>query len=110
MERITVIIVRGGHNMGTGKKVYENSFESTIREYLKQARKKLEKELTGTREAMKLIALDKTKDFLKVTDRGLDKEERDYLSALIVASMYQSFCYGYGIGKIEGENDRKVVL
>ncbi|OPZ87004.1 MAG: hypothetical protein BWY74_03504 [Firmicutes bacterium ADurb.Bin419] len=97
--------------MGTAKKFYENnSFESTIKEYLKQARSKLENELTGTREAMRLIAIDKTHDFLKVMDRGLDKEERDYLSALIVASMYQSFCYGYGIGKIEGKNDKKIVL
>lgn len=97
--------------MGASKKNYENSsFESTIREYLKQARSKLEYELTGTREAMKLIAIDKTQDFLKVMDKGLDKEERDYLSALIVASMYQSFCYGYGIGKIEGKNNKKIVL
>ncbi|WP_010681310.1 hypothetical protein [Acetivibrio cellulolyticus] len=97
--------------MGAGKKFYENNgFESTIKEYLKQARNKLEHELTGTREAMRLIAIDKTQDFLKVMDRGLDKEERDYLSALIVASMYQSFCYGYGIGKIEGKSDSKIIL
>lgn len=97
--------------MGTSKKSYWNgNFESTLKEYLKQALCKLENELTGTREAMRLIAIDKTQDFLKVMDRGLDKEERDYLSALIVASMYQSFCYGYGIGKIEGKNDSRVVL
>ena len=97
--------------MGSTKKVYENSnFESTIKEYLKQARNKLENELGGTREAMMLIAIDKTQDFIKVMDRGLDKEERDYLCALIVASMYQSFCYGYGIGKMEGKNNRKIIL
>lgn len=97
--------------MGVSKKFYDNSnFESTLKEYLKQARSKLEYELTGTREAMRLIAIDKTQDFLKAMDRGLDKEERDYLSALIVASMYQSFCYGYGIGKIEGKSDSRVIL
>jgi hypothetical protein len=97
--------------MGASKKFYDNSnFESTLKEYLKQARSKLEYELTGTREAMRLIAIDKTQDFLKAMDRGLDKEERDYLSALIVASMYQSFCYGYGIGKIEGKSDNRVIL
>ncbi|MFZ5985777.1 MAG: hypothetical protein ACOYWZ_01445 [Bacillota bacterium] len=97
--------------MSTNKKFYEtNNFEKVIKEYLKQARSKLEHELTGTREAMKLIAGDKTKNFIKVMDRGLDKEEREYLSALIVSSMYQSFCYGYGIGKIEGKNENKVYI
>jgi hypothetical protein len=97
--------------MGEAKKVYINrNFDSTIKEYLKQARNKLENELDGTREAMRLIAIDKTKDFIKAMDKGLDKEERDYFSALIVACMYQSFCYGYGIGMIEGKNNTKVIL
>ena len=41
---------------------------------------------------------------------GLDEAEREYLRALIVSSMYQSFCYGYGIGKIEGKNENRVVI
>ncbi|MCX7842743.1 MAG: hypothetical protein N2489_06680 [Clostridia bacterium] len=97
--------------MSTAKKTHENNdFETTIREYLKQAREKLDKELLGTREAIRLIAGDKTKEFIRTMDKGLDKKERDFLSALIIASMYQSFCYGYGIGKIEGTTNNKVFL
>lgn len=87
-----------------------SSFEKTIREYLKQAQDRLEHELTGTREAMKIIAKEKTKDFIKVMDIGLDEGEREYLCALIVTGMYQSFCYGYGVGKIEGKNGKRIML
>lgn len=87
-----------------------NEFEKNIKEYLEQARQKLANDLTGTREAIKIIATDKTRDFMIAMDKGLDKEERDYLSNLIVTSMYQSFCYGYGIGKIEGKTNSKVFL
>lgn len=85
-------------------------FECTIKEYLKQGKEKLEKDLSGTREAIKLIARDKTRDFIKVMDKGLDKDERDFLNTLIVVSMYQSFCYGYGIGKIEGSTRNRIYL
>ncbi len=85
-------------------------FEDKIREYLNQAKDKLESELAGTREAIRLIAGDKTKDFMQIMDRGLDRDEREMLSAIIVSSMYQSFCYGYGIGKIEGSTNNKVFL
>ncbi len=71
-----------------------NSFETIMKEYLQQGRQKLITDLTGTREAIRLIANDKTRDFMLVTDRGLNKEERDYLIELIVSSMYQTFCYG----------------
>jgi len=87
-----------------------SEFERTIREYLRQGRERLANELTGTREAIKLIAKEKTRDFIKIMDKGLDKEEREFLSELIVTSMCQSFCYGYGIGKIEGRTDKKVYL
>ncbi|HHW48238.1 MAG TPA: hypothetical protein GXX14_06440 [Clostridiaceae bacterium] len=87
-----------------------SEFERTIREYLRQGRARLANELAGTREAIKLIAKEKTRDFIKIMDKGLDKEEREFLSELIVASMCQSFCYGYGIGKIEGRTDKKVYL
>lgn len=92
------------------KNTVEYNFEEKIKQYLEQAKKKLENELSGTREAIKLIAGDKTRDFIQVTDRGLDKEEREFLSVLIITSMYQSFCYGYGIGKIEGTTKNKVFL
>lgn len=88
----------------------DSNFEKTIKLYLKQGREKLSKDLAGTREAIKLIADDKTRDFLKTMDRGLNKEERDFLSTLIVTGMYQSFCYGYGIGKIEGNTNERIIL
>lgn len=87
-----------------------NNFEKMIKAYLRQGRSKLEHEFTGTREAMEHIAYDKTKDFIGVMDIGLDGAEREYLRALIVSSMYQSFCYGYGIGKIEGKNENRVLI
>ena len=88
----------------------ENDFEKTIREYLKQGKEKLFTDLAGTREAIKLIARDKTKNFMRTMDLGLSEEERNCLSSLIITSMYQSFCYGYGIGKIEGDTKQKVCL
>jgi len=85
-------------------------FEKTLKMYLKQARSKLNNELAGTREAIKLIAADRTKNFIEAMDRGLNKEEREFLKKLIIVSMNQSFCYGYGIGKIEGNTKNKVYL
>lgn len=85
-------------------------FENTIKRYLKQAREKLNGDLAGTREAIKLIAADKARDFIETTDRGLDKEEREFLKALIITSMHQSFCYGYGIGKMEGSTNDRIIL
>lgn len=86
------------------------SFETIIKDYLHQGKDKLENDLAGTREAIKLIAKDKTKNFMRTMDMGLSEEERNCLQSLIVTSMYQSFCYGYGIGKIEGETKQKVCL
>ncbi len=85
-------------------------FERTIKRYLKQARDKLNGDLAGTREAIKLIAADKARDFVETMDRGLNREEREFLMAIIVASMHQSFCYGYGIGKIEGNTKDRIIL
>jgi len=85
-------------------------FERTIKEYLHQAKEKLETDLAGTREAIRLIAEKKTRDFMQASDMGLDKNDRMLLKQLIITSMYQSFCYGYGIGKIEGKTDCKVFL
>jgi dihydropteroate synthase len=87
-----------------------NNFENTIREYLKQGREKLENDLTGTREAMKIIAGEKTRDFIRTMDKGLDKNEREFLSGVIISSMYQAFSYGYGIGKVEGKTNKKVFI
>ena len=96
--------------MYNSRKTNMNDFETTIKEFIKQGREKLEKDLKGTREAIKLVAVDKTRDFIKTMDMGLDKDERDFLNELIISSMYQSFCYGYGIGKIEGKTSSKVYL
>lgn len=85
-------------------------FESIIKDYLHQGKEKLENDLVGTKEAIKLIAKDKTKTFMQTMDLGLDEEERNCLHSLIITSMYQSFCYGYGIGKIEGDTKQKVCL
>ncbi len=85
-------------------------FEKTLKLYLKQAKEKLNSDFSGTREAIKLIAADKTRNFIEMTDRGLSKEEREFLKALIVTSMRQSFCYGYGIGKFEGNTNERVYL
>lgn len=99
------------HPMSNIKKMEDSSdFERMIKEYLKQGRDRLENELVGTREAIRLIAADKTRDFIKTMDKGLDKPERDFLGAIIMSSMYQAFCYGYGIGKIEGKTNNKVYL
>lgn len=87
-----------------------SSFESTMKEYLKQGQQKLRNDLAGTREAMGLIAGEKTRDFIQVTDKGLTKEERELLRRVILSSMAQAFSYGYGIGKVEGTTNKKVWL
>lgn len=86
------------------------NFEEIIREYLKQGRNKLMNELPGTREAIRLVANEKMRDFMKTTDKGLDRYERNYLTTLIIACMYQAFCYGYGIGKMEGSTKSNIFL
>lgn len=96
--------------MESFKAYRSDDFERTIKEYLRQGREKLEKDLIGTREAIKLIAIDKTRDFIKIMDKGLDRTEREFLSSMIVACMCQSFCFGYGIGKIESTTNTRVCL
>lgn len=91
-------------------KYKDNKFETTIKEYLKQGKEKLENDLLGTREAMKIIAGEKTRDFIRTMDKGLDKNEREFLSKVIISSMYQAFTYGYGIGKVEGKTNKKVFI
>ena len=88
----------------------EDTFEEQIKSFLEQGKEKLMKELEGTRGAIKLLAQDKARDFMRLTDIGFSKEEKQLLSEVIVSSMYQSFCYGYGIGKMEGSTKRKIYL
>ncbi|UWV47033.1 hypothetical protein N1236_00515 [Acetivibrio thermocellus] len=97
--------------MDTQRKIQDkNDFKKMIKTYLKQGRNKLLNEFTGTREAMGRIATEKIKDFIKVMDVGLDEAEREYLRELIVSGMYQSFCYGYSIGKIEGKSENRILI
>ena len=96
-------------NMSESAKPSE-TFENLIKDYLHQGKEKLEKDLAGTREAIKIIAKEKTRQFMRTMDKGLSSEEREFLNSIIITSMYQSFCYGYGIGKIEGETKQKVCL
>jgi len=111
MATIIVTAISGGVSMaGANRHDDINDFEQRIREYLRQGKEKLIYDLVGTREAIKLIACEKTKEFVKTMDKGLDRSEREFLSDLIVSSMYQSFCYGYGIGKIEGRTNNKIFL
>lgn len=84
--------------------------EKCLREYLKEGRSKLEKDLSGTREAIKLVAQSKTKEFMEAMDRGLTPEEREFLDLIIISGMYQSFTYGYGIGRIEGSAKNTIYL
>jgi len=87
-----------------------SDFENRMRKYIKEGRTRLENELHGTREAIKHVAEQKTRKFIEVMDKGLSSEERAFLNSLIVASMSQAFCFGYGIGKIEGITKDKVCL
>ncbi len=89
---------------------HEDKFEEQIKKFLEQGKEKLMKELEGTRGAIRLLAEDKSRDFMRMTDIGFSKEERRFLSDVIVSSMYQSFCYGYGIGKMEGSTKKKIFL
>lgn len=86
------------------------NFEKTIKEYIRHGKFKLEKDLAGTREAIRLISNEKVKEFIELTDRGLSKPERELLECTIISGMFQAFCYGYGIGKIEGSTDNRIFL
>ncbi len=85
-------------------------FERTMKGYIKKGMEKLETDLAGTREAIKMVALEKIREFVVTMDKGLDKDEREFLCALLISSMYQSFCFGYGIGKVESETKSRIHL
>lgn len=86
------------------------SVEKLIKEYIEEARSRLETEFVGTREAIKQISEEKVTEYLVYTDKNMSKDERALLSAVFTLSMYQSFCYGYGIGRVEGSTSKKVYL
>ena len=86
---------------------HQSDFERTLRLYLRQARDKLNGD-GRHRETINLITADRA-GISSVTDRT-EKEEREFLKSLIITAMRQSFCYGYGIGKFEGNTNEKVYL
>jgi len=91
-------------------KVNKSEIEKELREYLKQGRKKLDGDLSGTREAIRLIAEDKSREYILYIDRGLERYERECLCDMVIHCMYKSFCYGYGIGKLEGRTNSRILL
>lgn len=92
------------------KEADKYEIEKAMREYLKQGRKKLERDLDGTKEAIRVIAKDKAREYILYIDRGMDKYERECLCDMVISCMYKSFCYGYGIGKIEGKTNNRLLL
>jgi hypothetical protein len=89
-----------------------NSDELTkiLQGYIREGKNRLENELAGTRGAIDIISKEKVKKFIKDMDRGLSPQEREHLSASFVISMYQAFCYGYSLGRLEGEKNVKADL
>ena len=81
-----------------------------IKEYTVEANGKLNDQFTGTRQAIRLIAGEKVREFMVTGDIGLNKEEKELLAAFIAGGMMQSFSLGYGVGKVEGETKKQVYL
>ncbi|MBM7582151.1 hypothetical protein JOD02_001008 [Caldicoprobacter guelmensis] len=84
--------------------------DEMLREYTKEGNKKLDKQYSGTRQAILDLAKDKVREFIKTADVGLDKDSREVLVLIIAGSMMQSFSLGYGIGKLEGKTDKQIYL
>ena len=80
-----------------------SDFQTKMKENIFQAKKRLDNDFAGSKEAMFEIALDKVKEFQVAADTIFENEEKEILALLIVAGMFQAFSFGYGIGKVEGE-------
>ena len=85
-------------------------FEKQKKTHIYHAKKRLDNDFLGSREAMFELAEEKSKQFQVACDVVFGNEEREILMALIGGSMLQAFSYGYGIGKVEGETLQKVIL
>ncbi|NLY42517.1 MAG: hypothetical protein GX066_00755 [Clostridiaceae bacterium] len=81
-----------------------------MRENIFLARERLDNDFAGSKEAMLEIALDKVKQFQIASDTIIECEEKEILTLLILAGMFQAFSLGYGIGKVEGETLKKIIL
>lgn len=79
-----------------------------IRAFTREGCEKLNKQYTGTRQAMKVIAGEKVQEFMRIGDVGLSKEDRSLLASILVRSMMQGFSLGYGVGRVEGIIDKSL--
>jgi hypothetical protein len=84
--------------------------DQMLKEFTKEGNQKLDKQYTGTKQAIVEISREKVQKFMQMGDVGLDKNSRDVLTLIISGSMMQSFSLGYGIGKVEGVMDRQIFL
>ncbi len=84
--------------------------DEMLRQYTREGNKKLDKQYSGTRQAIMDLARDKMREFMRTADIGLDKESMELLVLIIAGSMMQSFSLGYGIGKLEGKTDKQIYL
>lgn len=85
-------------------------FENEMRTHINHAKKRLDNDFLGSREAMFELAEERAKQFQLACDVIFGEEEREILLSLIVGSMFQAFSYGFGIGKVEGETLQKIIL
>jgi hypothetical protein len=81
-----------------------------IKKFTQEGNLKLDKQYSGTREAILQISREKVQEYIRKGDIGLGKEERELLVLVIAGSMMQSFSLGYGIGKVEGLTDKSIYL
>ena len=81
-----------------------------VKKFTKEGNMKLDKQYVGTRQAILQISREKMQEYMRIGDIGLGEEERELLVLIIAGSMMQSFCLGYGIGKVEGLTDKSIYL
>ncbi len=87
-----------------------SEFNQRMKRNINHAQERLDTDFIGSKEAMLLIAKEKVREFQIASDTIIHDEVQDILSLLIVGGMYQAFSYGYGIGKVEGETLKKIIL
>ena len=78
--------------------------------HLNEAQERLGNDFSASREAMLSIAQEKVKQFQLASASIIENEEKEILMLMIVGAMFQSFSYGYGIGKVEEETLQKIVM
>ena len=58
-----------------------------LKEFTKEGNQKLDKQYTGTKQAIVEISREKVQKFMQMGDVGLDKNSRDVLTLIISGSM-----------------------